>query len=113
MNLTDFSALIKPRPYDRAWAQDANFCIMPSLGYSDYCILLAERDWHFAPVLIEFLHRAGYEGKDARPLVPIYSCRRILSRRTSSISSHASSSRVWLPASTVNFRMAGAALFLI
>lgn len=51
-------------PYKREWAQEANLCIMPSLGYSDYCILLAERSWHLAPVLIEFLHRAGYEKPD-------------------------------------------------
>lgn len=59
--------------YNQAWAQEANFCIMPSLGYSDYCILLAERDWHFAPVLIEFLHRAGYIAPDTGRVIPILS----------------------------------------
>lgn len=59
--------------YNRAWAQEAHFCIMPSLGYSDYCILLAERDWHFAPVLIEFLHRAGYMVPDTGSVIPILS----------------------------------------
>ncbi len=61
------------RLYDRTWAQEANFCIMPSLGYSDYCILLAEQGWRFAPALIEFLHRVGYMGLDSEDLIPILS----------------------------------------
>lgn len=63
----------EPSPYNSDWAQNANFCIMPSLGYSDYCIMLAEEDWHFAPVLIEFLHRAVYTRPDSLETVPVLS----------------------------------------
>lgn len=63
----------KPSPYNSDWARNANFCIMPSLGYSDYCIMLAEEDWHFAPALIEFLHRAVYTRPGSHETVPILS----------------------------------------
>ena len=48
-------------PFEKARTEDIHLCILPSLGYSDYCILLAEKDWSFAPVLIEYLHRAAYK----------------------------------------------------
>ena len=48
-------------PFEGAGTEDIHLCILPSLGYSDYCILLAEKDWSFAPVLIEYLHRAAYK----------------------------------------------------
>lgn len=48
-------------PFEKAGTKDVHLCILPSLGYSDYCILLAEKDWSFAPVLIEYLHRAAYK----------------------------------------------------
>ncbi len=48
-------------PFEEAGTEDIHLCILPSLGYSDYCILLAEKDWSFAPVLIEYLHRAAYK----------------------------------------------------
>lgn len=63
----------EPVPFDRKLAEEANICVMPSLGYSDYCILLAEKEWSFAPVLIEFLHRAAAESLDTREIVPILS----------------------------------------
>lgn len=52
-----------PVSFAQAGTEDIHLCILPSLGYSDYCILLAEKDWSFAPVLIEYLHRAVSEGK--------------------------------------------------
>lgn len=63
----------KPVPYNQDWAKEANFCIMPSLGYSDYGIILAEKNWRFAPVLIEFLHRAVYVKPNSLESVPILS----------------------------------------
>ena len=36
----------------------AHVCLLPSLGYSDYCLLIAEKNWTFAPSLFEYLHRA-------------------------------------------------------
>lgn len=44
--------------YDAAALQAAHFCIMPSLGYSDYCILLAEQTWKCALPVMEYLHAA-------------------------------------------------------
>lgn len=42
--------------------QRANCCILPSLGYSDFCILLAEEEWFVAPMLVECLHRIACDG---------------------------------------------------
>lgn len=39
----------------------AHCCILPSIGYSDYCILLAEETWTLAPALMEYLHQAKNE----------------------------------------------------
>ncbi len=61
-----------PVSYRSDWAREANFCILPSLGYSDYGIILAETSWRFAPALIEFLHRAVYK-PDASEAIPILS----------------------------------------
>ncbi len=36
----------------------AHFCILPSLGYSDYCLLFAEKSWVLAPAVMDFLHTA-------------------------------------------------------
>lgn len=66
-------AALEAVPYSKEMAGAANLCIMPSLGYSDYCILLAEKDWSFAPALIEFLHRAAAESLDGTEAVPILS----------------------------------------
>lgn len=41
-----------------AGGADAHVCLLPSLGYSDYCLLIAEKNWTFAPELFEYLHRA-------------------------------------------------------
>lgn len=60
-------------PYQQDWARESNFCIMPSLGYSDYGIILAEKNWCFAPVLIEFLHRAAYTRPGTSTSIPILS----------------------------------------
>lgn len=38
---------------------EAHCCVLPTLGYSDYCILLAERHWNIAPRLMEYLHAAS------------------------------------------------------
>ncbi len=38
--------------------KDAHFCILPSLGYSDYCLLFAEKGWNLAPSMLDYLHRA-------------------------------------------------------
>lgn len=40
----------------------AHCCILPSLGYSDFCILLAEKEWSVAPMLVECLHRVACNG---------------------------------------------------
>lgn len=53
----------EPAPVGPEEFQNAHLCILPSLGYSDYCVLMAEEDWDLAPMLIEYLHRAVYEGK--------------------------------------------------
>ena len=63
----------EPVPYDPDWARNASLCVMPSLGYSDYCIIMAETDWRLAPVLIEFLHRAVYVKPGTQETVPILS----------------------------------------
>lgn len=72
------SSDIKFFSYDKDLAQNANLCILPSLGYSDYCILLAEKSWSFATQLVEFLHRASFEkhasdGSVVQEKVPILS----------------------------------------
>ena len=41
-----------------AGGSNAHVCLLPSLGYSDYCLLIAEKNWAFAPALLEYLHRA-------------------------------------------------------
>lgn len=40
---------------------NANVCILPSVGYSDYCILLAEKRWDTAFELIRKLHRIKWK----------------------------------------------------
>lgn len=59
--------------FDPAQAKGAHLCIMPSLGYSDYCILLAEKTWFFASALVEFLHRAAYAEPSTHKAVPLLS----------------------------------------
>lgn len=62
-------------PFDKAKAEAAHLCIMPSLGYSDYCVLIAEKDWSFAPALIEYLHRATLNDKPVLStdyVIPVY-----------------------------------------
>lgn len=63
----------EPTAFNPAKATDAHLCIMPSLGYSDYCILLAEKTWFFATALVEFLHRAAYSESGSREAVPLLS----------------------------------------
>lgn len=63
----------EPAAFNPAMAKDAHLCIMPSLGYSDYCILLAEKTWSFASALVEFLHRAAYAESGSREAVPLLS----------------------------------------
>lgn len=58
----------------------AHCCILPSLGYSDYCILFAEEEWKVAPRFMEYLHKATIDaGCDKRTpvlstdyLMPVY-----------------------------------------
>lgn len=50
------------RPVCKEDLKKAHLCVLPSLGYTDYCILVAEEDWDLAPNLIEYLHRAVYQG---------------------------------------------------
>jgi len=45
-------------PYTMEGLRAAHFCILPSLGYSDYCILTAEKEWDLILPLMEHLHRA-------------------------------------------------------
>ena len=57
---------------------EANCCILPSLGYSDYCILMAEEQWSAALPLMEELHRAvacpvGRERDEKSKKVPVLS----------------------------------------
>lgn len=44
--------------FTEAGGTTAHVCLLPSLGYSDYCLLIAEKNWMFAPALLEYLHRA-------------------------------------------------------
>lgn len=45
-------------PWTPATFKQAHCCILPSLGYSDYCILLAEKDWQISMALLRYLHGA-------------------------------------------------------
>lgn len=42
----------------------AHTCILPSVGYSDYCILLAEKNWDTAFELIRKLHRIKWKSSE-------------------------------------------------
>lgn len=42
----------------------AHTCILPSVGYSDYCILLAENNWDTAFELIRKLHRIKWKSSE-------------------------------------------------
>ncbi len=45
-------------PWTSSMFKQAHCCILPSLGYSDYCILLAEKDWQISMALLRYLHGA-------------------------------------------------------
>ena len=47
------------KPWDPCTFKQAHCCVLPSLGYSDYCILLAEKDWQVSMALVRYLHGAN------------------------------------------------------
>ena len=49
--------------FDREAFHEAHCCILPSLGYSDYCILFAEKSWSLGPAVLEYLHEATVQVK--------------------------------------------------
>lgn len=67
----------KEGAYSQRDLTQAHCCILPSLGYSDYCILLAEKQWSVALALTDALRRALYGKKEVPVLstdyiMPIY-----------------------------------------
>jgi len=57
--------------------QGAHCCILPSIGYSDCCILAADNSWKFAMDLSEQLHSLQYDDKPVLStdyMMPVY-CR--------------------------------------
>ncbi len=62
--------------YSQEDLTQAHCCILPSLGYSDYCILLAEKQWSVALALTAELRRALYDEKvpvlSTDYIMPIY-----------------------------------------
>lgn len=50
----------------------AHCCILPSLGYSDYCILFAEEKWEVALCFMEYLHKVVVEA-DCDRRIPVLS----------------------------------------
>ena len=58
----DFYLDGEKRKISHDYFKDAHFCILPSLGYSDYCLLFAEKSWSLAPAMLDYLHRAFDDG---------------------------------------------------
>lgn len=61
--------------FDTQALRDAHICILPSLGYSDYCILSAEKGWHTAFELVQYLHQIRAENAPVLStdyLMPVY-----------------------------------------
>ncbi len=52
--------------------ENAHCCILPSIGYSDYCILLAEKDWDVSLELMRCLHSAIWKDSTGKE-VPVLS----------------------------------------
>lgn len=56
--------------------KQAHCCILPSLGYSDCCILLADTNWSFALKLVEQLHDIKTDGDipilSTDYIIPVY-----------------------------------------
>lgn len=53
--------------------KDAHCCVFPTLGYSDYCILFAEKSWNIAPALLEYLHGCYASVGEGKRRVPVLS----------------------------------------
>lgn len=65
-------------PFRASEFSDAHCCILPSLGYSDYCILFAEKSWSLAFALMEYLRQASCDGSPVLStdyIVPVYHVR--------------------------------------
>lgn len=71
--LKSLSDVIKDCGLSKRELREAHCCLMPSLGYSDYCILLAEKNWKVAPKLIRCLHDATATDQDGKSTVPVLS----------------------------------------
>ena len=71
--LKSLSRVIENSGLRKESLQEAHCCLMPSLGYSDYCILLAEKDWKVAPKLMRYLHAATVASQDGKAMVPVLS----------------------------------------
>ena len=55
--LKDFQQILKEdSSISKAAIREASFCILPSLGYSDCCILMADQTWKTELELVEQLH---------------------------------------------------------
>ncbi len=52
---------------------EVHCCVLPSLGYSDFCILMAGKDWGLALQLVERLHSLTVPSSKGNTRVPVLS----------------------------------------
>ena len=78
--LNEFLGLMEADTEIKQYANDTNCCVAPSIGYSDFCILMAGTGWCSALKLVERLHKLKLRnGKEFYPVlstaysVPVYS----------------------------------------
>ena len=71
--LENFLALILKSEQVRPLLQPCSLCVMPCMGYSDFCLLMAGESWNYALKLVESLHDLSSPKEGHEDGIPVLS----------------------------------------